>query len=112
VISGRVKVMVGEADGKETILCILGAGEFFGEMSLIDDNPRSASVGCDRDLRTAGTYQARLQEMSGREPGAGDGCDADPGAAPARSRPQDRQPGDARRVRPRGAACCSTCRRT
>jgi CRP/FNR family transcriptional regulator, cyclic AMP receptor protein len=44
VISGRLKVMVGEADGKETILSILGPGEFFGEMGLIDDNPRSASV--------------------------------------------------------------------
>ena len=44
VISGRLKVMVGEADGKETILSILGPGEFFGEMSLIDDNPRSATV--------------------------------------------------------------------
>jgi len=44
VISGRVKVMVGEADGKETILSILGPGEFFGEMGIIDDNPRSASV--------------------------------------------------------------------
>jgi CRP/FNR family cyclic AMP-dependent transcriptional regulator len=44
VMSGRLKVMMGEADGKETILSILGAGEFFGEMGLIDDNPRSASV--------------------------------------------------------------------
>jgi CRP/FNR family transcriptional regulator, cyclic AMP receptor protein len=44
VVSGRLKVMVGEADGKETILSILGPGEFFGEMGLIDDNPRSASV--------------------------------------------------------------------
>jgi len=44
VLSGRLKVMVGEADGKETILSIIGPGEFFGEMSLIDDNPRSASV--------------------------------------------------------------------
>jgi CRP/FNR family cyclic AMP-dependent transcriptional regulator len=44
VISGRLKVMMGEADGKEVILGILGPGEIFGEMGLIDDGPRSAGV--------------------------------------------------------------------
>ena len=44
VISGRLKVMMGEANGKEVILSIIGPGEFFGEMGLIDDLPRSASV--------------------------------------------------------------------
>ena len=44
IISGRLKVMMGEADGKEVILSIIGPGEFFGEMGLIDDEPRSATV--------------------------------------------------------------------
>jgi len=44
VLSGRLKVMMSDADGKEVILNILGPGEFFGEMGLIDDAPRSASV--------------------------------------------------------------------
>jgi len=44
VLSGRLKVMMSDADGKEVILSILGPGEFFGEMGLIDESPRSASV--------------------------------------------------------------------
>ena len=44
VISGRLKVMMGDAEGKEVILSLLGPGEFFGEMGLIDDSPRSATV--------------------------------------------------------------------
>jgi len=44
VLSGRLKVMMSDAEGKEVILSILGPGEFFGEMGLIDDAPRSASV--------------------------------------------------------------------
>jgi CRP/FNR family cyclic AMP-dependent transcriptional regulator len=44
VLSGRLKVMMSDAEGKEVFLSILGPGEFFGEMGLIDDAPRSASV--------------------------------------------------------------------
>jgi CRP/FNR family cyclic AMP-dependent transcriptional regulator len=44
IISGRLKVMMSDDEGREVILAILGANEFFGEMSLVDDSPRSASV--------------------------------------------------------------------
>jgi len=44
VISGRMKVMMGDDEGREVILAILGTGEYFGEMGLVDDSPRSASV--------------------------------------------------------------------
>ncbi len=42
--AGKVKVFIGDEDGREIILKILSAGEFFGEMSMIDKQPRSASV--------------------------------------------------------------------
>ena len=44
VLSGQVKIVLGAEDGREVILGIHGEGEFFGEMSLIDDEPRSAHV--------------------------------------------------------------------
>lgn len=44
VRSGRVKVVLVAEDGREVILGILGVGEHFGELSLIDDQPRSAHV--------------------------------------------------------------------
>lgn len=42
--SGRVKVSVMAKDGREMILSELGPGEFFGDMSLLDGQPRSANV--------------------------------------------------------------------
>jgi len=42
--SGKVKVSVTGPDGREIILSLLGPGEFFGELSLLDGHPRSADV--------------------------------------------------------------------
>lgn len=44
LLSGRAKVTNSDEDGREIILALLGPGEFFGEMGLIDENPRSADV--------------------------------------------------------------------
>lgn len=41
---GRVKVVLIGEDGREVILGLLGAGDHFGELSLIDGHPRSAHV--------------------------------------------------------------------
>ena len=44
VRAGRVKVVLVAEDGREVILGLLGSAEHFGELSLIDDQPRSAHV--------------------------------------------------------------------
>jgi CRP/FNR family cyclic AMP-dependent transcriptional regulator len=44
MLSGRAKVLMLNEEGHEIILAVIGAGEFFGEMGLLDDHPRSASV--------------------------------------------------------------------
>ena len=44
ILSGNVKVGIADDDGKEVILSFLGPGDFFGEMALIDDYPRSADI--------------------------------------------------------------------
>ncbi len=44
IISGKVKVTTFSESGKEVIFSILNEGDFFGDMSLMDGKPRSATV--------------------------------------------------------------------
>ncbi|WP_024514659.1 Crp/Fnr family transcriptional regulator [Bradyrhizobium sp. Tv2a-2] len=44
VISGTVKLSVSSPDGRNAILNLVGPGELFGEMSVLDGQPRSADA--------------------------------------------------------------------
>src|SRR5262249_17213061 len=44
VEEGRVRIAVSSDDGKELVLRMLGPGDFFGELALLDGGPRSADA--------------------------------------------------------------------
>ena len=51
ITQGAVKVTRLSADGREVILAILGESDFFGEMSLLDGEGRSANIVANEDSK-------------------------------------------------------------
>jgi CRP/FNR family transcriptional regulator, cyclic AMP receptor protein len=49
---GRVKISCATEDGKEVVLAVRGPGDLVGEMSVFDDEPRSASGFAMEDVET------------------------------------------------------------
>ncbi len=60
VLSGQVEVIL-HRDNQTISLAVLGPGEIFGEMGMIDDKPRSASV---RAMETAEVEMVSPQEFN------------------------------------------------
>jgi CRP/FNR family transcriptional regulator, cyclic AMP receptor protein len=70
VLSGRVEVSILDEDRKRVVLNELGPGELFGELSLFDGDPRSASVVALEATRTFQIDRADLERLFTRKPAA------------------------------------------
>jgi len=68
ILRGRVKVTLLSEGGEEFILTDLNEGDFFGELSLIDGNPRSATVIAEDDSTFAVLQRERLLNTIRQEP--------------------------------------------
>ena len=65
IASGQVKVYMSEGD-REVILKTLSAGDFFGEMPMLDQEPRSASVAAlERCHLQTLSYESFRRAMAG-----------------------------------------------
>jgi CRP/FNR family transcriptional regulator, cyclic AMP receptor protein len=69
ILSGRVKVFVGDEDGRRVVLATQRAGEYFGEMSL-DEGVRSASVMALEPCELGLLQRAHLRDFLGHHPDA------------------------------------------
>ena len=62
IVSGRVRAYLTDANGKEFVLATHGEGEYFGELALLDDAPRSASVATVEPCRLLVLSRASFEE--------------------------------------------------
>jgi len=65
---GRVRIHVLDADGDEVTLAELAAGDFFGEMAILDGKPRSATATVTEDARLAVLTRDDFNDFVGRNP--------------------------------------------
>ena len=67
VTAGKIKLGRTAADGRENLLAVLGPGEMFGELSLFDPGPRTATATAVTDTSVLGLGHDELEPwLTGR----------------------------------------------
>src|SRR3990170_8812476 len=68
ILEGRIKVTILGDDGREIILSMLGPGDFFGEMALLDNEPRSATAIAVEESELLSLHRTDFQTVIGDNP--------------------------------------------
>jgi CRP/FNR family transcriptional regulator, cyclic AMP receptor protein len=68
VLAGKVKVFLSDEEGKEVTLNLQGDGEYFGELAILDEAPRSASVMTVEDTKLAVLSKAAFEKCMEQHP--------------------------------------------
>ena len=69
IYSGKVGLYTQRASGQKELLATLEAGDFFGEMALVDDSPRSATAIAEEDKSSLGqSNRIRVSSLNVRIP--------------------------------------------
>jgi CRP/FNR family transcriptional regulator len=67
ILDGKVKLGQTSPDGRESLLAVLGPGEVFGELSLFDPGPRTATATAVTDTVVVGLGHVDLRPwLTGR----------------------------------------------
>ena len=82
ITHGDVTVSHRDEAGREALLATLGPGQFFGEMGLLADTPRTASVHAATDLEVLALDREAFRGLL--EPPAGEAGGAGPPSGPGR----------------------------
>jgi len=69
--SGKVRICLGPYTDEEHEIALLEPGDFFGELALIDDHPRSATAVALSSTRLVGFFRADLSTIINRTPRIG-----------------------------------------
>ncbi|WP_433205971.1 Crp/Fnr family transcriptional regulator [Dactylosporangium sp. CS-047395] len=69
LLSGKVKLSRRSSDGREGLLALVGPGEPFGEVELLDGGPRTTTATVVADARLARLSKTALYRWMARHPG-------------------------------------------
>ncbi len=68
---GKVLISIEDERGSEKELALLSDGDFFGEIALLDESPRSATAMCKTECSLIGFFRPDLFEIIEKNPSLG-----------------------------------------